>query len=117
MFKLRFSLMEVNIVSPIIMAGFDYFVLIGVLENSLTIKPEDDNLDSAGFFGCSFSPNSRFPLCFISMILPNMILGSNMIADVIHIAAWDSFVDPIFGEKEQPKNPAESRLSSLPVYS
>ena len=48
--------------------------------------------DSAGFFGCSFSPNSRF--LYMSSLVDLYqydTWDSNMIADVVHIATWDSF--------------------------
>ncbi|HZX73156.1 MAG TPA: T9SS type A sorting domain-containing protein, partial [Cyclobacteriaceae bacterium] len=53
--------------------------------------------DSTGTRGCSFSPNSRF--MYVSSkfnLFQYDTWNVNMAASVIKIAAWDSFVDPIY---------------------
>lgn len=53
--------------------------------------------DSLGLFGCSFSPNNRF--LYVSSrynIYQYDTWNLNMEDNVIHIATWDSFTNPLF---------------------
>jgi len=74
---------------------FDYFDFDRCTGEFSNYKTGNDvNLDSAGFFGCSFSPNSRFLYVSSQIDLYQYdTWDTNMIADVVHIATWDSFYD------------------------
>jgi hypothetical protein len=53
--------------------------------------------DSTGTIGCSFSPNNRF--LYVSSkynLFQYDTWSSNVANSVIHIAAWDSFLQPIY---------------------
>lgn len=55
------------------------------------------SLDSFAFRGCSFSPNNRFLYLSTPVNLYQYdTWDANMIANVIHVATWDSFTDPTF---------------------
>jgi hypothetical protein len=55
------------------------------------------SIDSLGFLGCSFSPSSRFLyLTTFFDIYQYDTWDENMISDAIHIATWDSFLNPIY---------------------
>jgi len=65
----------------------------GEFLNATSVYPD------SGFsvLGCSFSPNSRF--LYVSTLFDLYqydTWDSNMVQDVVHIATWDSFVNPIY---------------------
>ncbi|HYV93892.1 MAG TPA: T9SS type A sorting domain-containing protein [Chitinophagales bacterium] len=65
----------------------------GEFSNSVTVY----NPDSFSLSGNSFSPNSRFVYTSSLYDLYQYdTWDSNMVADVVHVAAWDSFADPIY---------------------
>jgi hypothetical protein len=75
---------------------FDYMEFdrcTGEFSNPITVF----GLDSLGVWGSSFSPNSRFIYSSSQVNLYQYdTWDTNMVENAIHIAAWDSFVDPIY---------------------
>jgi hypothetical protein len=74
---------------------FDYMQFdrcTGEFSDPITVYSED----SLGLYGCSFSPNNRF--LYVSSrynIYQYDTWSTSMVADVIHVAQWDSFKSPI----------------------
>lgn len=67
----------------------------GEFSNAITVY-NPDSVDHY-FYGNSFSPNSRFIYASSTHNLYQYdTWDSNMIANVTHIAAWDSFYDPVY---------------------
>jgi hypothetical protein len=70
----------------------DFDRCMGEFSNAVSVFSPD-----SFFYGSSFSPNGRF---IYASSLYNLYQydtwDTNMIADAIHIAEWDSFVDPVY---------------------
>jgi hypothetical protein len=66
---------------------------VGELANAISASAPD----SSGLTGCSFSPNSRFLyVSTLNDLYQYDTWNSEMVANVIHVATWDSFVNPIY---------------------
>lgn len=75
---------------------FDYMEFdrcTGEFSNHITVFGPD----SLGVWGSSFSPNGRFIYASSHVNLYQYdTWDTNMVENVIHVATWDSFVDPIY---------------------
>jgi hypothetical protein len=75
---------------------FDYMLFdrcTGEFSNPVTVVPDSGYIP----YGCSFSPSSRF--LYVSTLFDLYQYDTwdvDFVANVIHIAKWDSFVNPLF---------------------